>query len=110
MEPPQPSDEGGAGALLDDVVIFLVHPHVGAVHEFHDLDVAAPGHDPELAPELHPLLGGPLGREDQLAVLLAEFGHDLVGQLLGDDFGGPGLGLVPFAFGEGYVVVPGDLL
>ena len=41
--------QGAAGALLDEVVVVLVHAHVGAVHQFDDLDVAAPGHDARLS-------------------------------------------------------------
>ena len=36
--------QGAAGGLLHEVVVFLVHAHVGAVHQFHHLDVDAPGH------------------------------------------------------------------
>ena len=74
--------QGGAGALLDEVVVVLVHAHVGAVHELHDLDVAAPGHDALFPPDLLALLGGPLD-VDELAFLLAELRQDLVGQFHG---------------------------
>ena len=64
--------QGGAGALLDDVVVFLVHAHVGAVHQFHDLDVAAPGHHALGPPDLLAFLGGPFD-VGEFAFLLAEF-------------------------------------
>jgi len=39
--------QGTAGGLFDQVVVVLVHPHVGAVHQLPHLDVHPPGHHPK---------------------------------------------------------------
>ena len=101
--------QGGAGALLDDVVVFLVHAHVGAVHQFDDLDVVAPGHHPQLAPDFLAFLGSPVHIGD-FAGLLAELQQDLVGQVLGNGFFGAGLGLVAFTLADGHAPVLGHPL
>ena len=99
--------QGAAGALLDDVVVFLVHAHVGAVHQFHDLDVAAPGHHALLPPDLLAFLGGPLDVVE-FAFLLAEHLQDLVGHFLGNGFHAPGFLVVALTLADGYVPVLGD--
>jgi hypothetical protein len=82
MEPPQPSPNGGPGALLHDVAVVLVHAHVGAVHDLHDLAVDAPGHHVQVLPQLITGFGGALGVVD-LAVLLAPLAQGLFAHFLG---------------------------
>ena len=99
--------QGGAAALLDDVVVVLVHAHVGAVHQFDDLDVAAPGHDAVFPPQFQAFLGGPLG-VGELAVLLAELQQNFIGHFQGDGFFGAGLGILALALGGGHVPILGE--
>jgi hypothetical protein len=87
-------------------VVVLVHAHVGAVHQFHHLDVDAPGHHPVFAPDLLAFLGGAAHVVD-LALLLAELRQDLGAQLFGDVGGRAGFGLVAFTHGDGDIPIPG---
>ncbi len=109
MEPPQPSDRAVAGALLDDVVVFLVHAHVGAVHQFDDFDVAAPGYHALGPPDLLAFLGGALDIVEFAFLLTEHLQDNLVSHFLGYDLGAPGLLVVAFALGNGHIPVLGDL-
>ena len=75
--------QGRAGRAFEDVLVFLVHTDMGAVHELHHLAVDAAGEDAELAPYLLALLRRPLG-EGQLALLLAEHGQAALAHFQGD--------------------------
>jgi len=55
-----PVGQRSPGALLDDVFVVLVHPHVGAVHDIDHLAVDVAGHHPGLFPLLLQRLRGPL--------------------------------------------------
>ena len=56
--------QSGAAALLGDILVVLVHAHVGAVHEFHDLPHGPPGHDTLFAPGFKGLGRNPLGKRN----------------------------------------------
>ena len=72
--------QGGPGALLHDVFVFLVDPHVGPVHHFHDFAHGTARNDSRLAPGFQGLRGHPLGKRDlafDLGVSLFEFGVEV---------------------------------
>jgi len=74
----------GARGLEHDVLVFLVNPHVGAVHHLHHLTVNAAGGDAQFLPDGLAFLRGAFEHRQPAVVLLAEFGQGLLAHFQGD--------------------------
>src|SRR4030042_5578449 len=66
--------KGAPRGLEQDVLIILIHTNGGAVHEFDNFAIDAPGKYSQLAPDFLARCGSPL-REVQFAFLLPEHAH-----------------------------------
>lgn len=75
--------QGGAADLLDEVLVVLVHAHVGAVHQLHHLAHGPAGDDALVAPHLLGLGRRPL-HKGYLALELGVGGLQHVAQVIGD--------------------------
>ena len=71
--------QAGSQALKDEVDRVVIHAYVGAVHDLHYLPIDAARIYAQLLPQLHPLGWRATGELDG-ALLLAELGHDGIGE------------------------------
>ena len=92
IEPPQPSAMEVRKPLQDQVDRVVVHADVGAVHDLDDLAVDAARVDAQLLPQFDALCRRAAGELDG-AFLLAKLGVGGAGQIQGDLFLAPALGL-----------------
>ena len=72
--------ERRSAALMGDILVVLIHPHMGPVQKLHDLPHGTPGYHPVFSPGLQGLFRDPLGKGD-LPFYLG------IGTLLGQLFG-----------------------